>query len=534
MAGRITQIATEVVRSGNPLFRATQVTTEVLRSGISNTLITQLSTEVLRGGNSNFRATQLVIEVLRSNSIRLVGTTDTLVFTPTISYTKVANEVQQYLIFTENFDSNVIHPARSLKTSSVFGQKNARFGSYIFGTFDKVPINVSLSQTLTFTSTSTEVTVRTGSISDTLVFTPVDSGEDVKLLNQNLVFNQSVSNYVIHNESISQTLSFNQFVARVIPVSISQSIPFSDIPNKINYPKRIKDSILGQKETRLGKFVFGAVGPGQNKALQDNINFVQTFITQDFRYPSLSQVLNLISLVSGVRARFGTSTQNLSFNEILSYQKYSIRVLHDNLTFNQTITYQKIKILTLNDHLLLSDVFARRMNYGRTISDTLIFKDPNIIIPATSVGFTGYGGPIIIPTANGVVVRKRTTLQGRHQTILLPPANLSDSITSDLDVSIKRTMTRRVYTYIKTSNRVKIRYNFWISYLKYQELKRFILNNGNDLINITNWKGEQFVGFLINNPFSLSSKSRRAGKDVEKVDVNLEFDLYPLNTGSGR
>jgi len=66
MAGRSSQIVTEVLRAGASYARATQLTAEVLRTGGSTARASQVVTEILRSG-AQPRCTQLVIEALIPN-----------------------------------------------------------------------------------------------------------------------------------------------------------------------------------------------------------------------------------------------------------------------------------------------------------------------------------------------------------------------------------------------------------------------------------------------------------------------------------
>jgi len=114
------------------------------------------------------------------------------------------------------------------------------------------------------------------------------------------------------------------------------------------------------------------------------------------------------------------------------------------------------------------------------------------------------------------------TIYSRYSGIILDAPVFDDSIISQNRINFYKTMTRVAYTYVQTTNRVSLKYNYVIDRRKALELRNFIQSNiAQDLI-LTTWENKVYQGKFGTNPIELVS-DRRYGHGNEAVTVSIEF-----------
>jgi len=94
-----------------------------------------------------------------------------------------------------------------------------------------------------------------------------------------------------------------------------------------------------------------------------------------------------------------------------------------------------------------------------------------------------------------------------------PLFNDSEGLTSSL--SLNRTMGGNVYTYIKTSTRKKIVFNFEFTRQKGLEFRAFLRSYFSSTIRLTDHLGSIFIGKFTSNPFELTSPGNYQNIQIE-------------------
>jgi hypothetical protein len=101
---------------------------------------------------------------------------------------------------------------------------------------------------------------------------------------------------------------------------------------------------------------------------------------------------------------------------------------------------------------------------------------------------------------------------------VLPNPDFGD-IDADLnEMKLERSMMGGVYTYIKTKSEKLLTYNFRLHRSKYYELEAFYENTIAQPIQLDNWKGETWVGYIINDVLDNTEKRKYDN------EVTIEFE----------
>lgn len=115
---------------------------------------------------------------------------------------------------------------------------------------------------------------------------------------------------------------------------------------------------------------------------------------------------------------------------------------------------------------------------------------------------------------------------GCQTTVIMPSPNWGDSIEATATLNALRSMNGTLYTYVKNKEgRKRLQWDFTISRHKAIELRSFIKVYYSSIIRIVDHNNDQWLGYLLNNPFEFSA----SGKAVdfpgdETMDITLEFE----------
>ncbi len=103
-------------------------------------------------------------------------------------------------------------------------------------------------------------------------------------------------------------------------------------------------------------------------------------------------------------------------------------------------------------------------------------------------------------------------------TMKMPSANLGDDIAPQIKVTIRNSMTNKIYSTIKTNNRVKVSWDFSLTNAKARELVEFANTYNSVFWRIYDWNDTCYRVMLMTNPLPITLVGRNS------VNVRLEFE----------
>lgn len=524
---RITQEYVEVLAGGNAQARLTQEYVEVLTSGNAQARITQEYVEVLAGADSRSRVTQEYVEVLASfradlvesasNTLvfnqaagvaKAIGTSSTLALTQTVS---IELEVFKRLISTLVLNSvvtrNIVRAKSISNTVSLTG--------LALGINSKSALNnliYSQSATYDITKRAQNVLQLTQTVQrNTILFRRVISLFEC--------FQAIASGPNTFRRSLSNTLSYvgvatgNAVKLARTTVVFAQTVTVNKVRETVNSIAWANNAIARRDYTRNASnfFVVGhRLRVSKVKVLSANsvLSFFQVLLRQRIRTAVASSSLNL--------------TQDL-------VQSRFFRSLNHNLTLNHTVVSQRIVLRSVTQSFQLTQSATLTRTANLSASSNLQFLSGH----QKNIGFPSSGPiTIIIPPVQAIIVKKLVILKGTNLAITLPRPEFDDSDAFPGKINILRfkTGSRKVYK-TDTSRRV-LSYTFVLQSKKITELKAFIAAYNSLPFNMENWKGELWYVLFNSNPFTFVEESYWEENDFtgkNKFRITLSMEGIRLN-----
>lgn len=118
-------------------------------------------------------------------------------------------------------------------------------------------------------------------------------------------------------------------------------------------------------------------------------------------------------------------------------------------------------------------------------------------------------------------------------TSILPNPQFKDIRKTESSVQIKRTMTGRVVTYIKPSDRITLTLPFKLTRMKSLELENFISSYQSTKWHITLYDGSEWEALLIGEPVIREAVARLGANETlvgrEQIETTLTFSALRLN-----
>jgi len=112
---------------------------------------------------------------------------------------------------------------------------------------------------------------------------------------------------------------------------------------------------------------------------------------------------------------------------------------------------------------------------------------------------------------------------GMVATTVLPSPDLGDNEALKNRLDIHKSMTGLRRTYVNSSDRNTLTYNFKITRSKALELEEFIKAYNSEQWRVTSYDGRVWIVNLMNNPFQFTSISK-AGPRRETLTVQLQLE----------
>lgn len=198
-------------------------------------------------------------------------------------------------------------------------------------------------------------------------------------------------------------------------------------------------------------------------------------------------------------------------------QQANVRRFSDKLIFTETINAKRIHSRSITQSLDLIETIVRRATTNRVVTQSLDLTDVDV-----------RRSNLIIPVVSGVLVANTVIMQSGSSSIALPAAEFDDGESNVSSLDLKRSMNGLTYTFIKSTDRRRLRHAYILDHTKALELYNFLSSVHADQIHITNWKGQVWVGKLKQMPIELNFADRR-GNNVEKVEIELEFEAVKIS-----
>jgi hypothetical protein len=219
-------------------------------------------------------------------------------------------------------------------------------------------------------------------------------------------------------------------------------------------------------------------------------------------------------------------TANISEVLTLSEKAYKLYDARDHLTIIQTLAKVGTYYRNINERLIITEYSEPTGNfYSRNIAEVLEIKHG--MERLSNIGnFT-----VWIPEAIMTLVPKKCVVilevPLTSSAIVLPCPTFND-IDEDMNkVIIKQSMNNLLYTYVRQNELQRLKYDFIVGRAKILQLEAFLQMNIAAIINLTNWKGEQWVGQITNEPINMTGKSLYE-YEAERYDVTLEFQGFKI------
>lgn len=122
-----------------------------------------------------------------------------------------------------------------------------------------------------------------------------------------------------------------------------------------------------------------------------------------------------------------------------------------------------------------------------------------------------------------MTVKLQAPYPGIQVTSILPSPEFSDTKGQKIALTVNRSMTGTVRTYVKTNSRFGLTMVFILTRAKSLEVREFIRQFNAEHILLTTHRGEKWDVYLMNNPFEFGFQGR-AAPDGERVEITLEFE----------
>lgn len=193
---------------------------------------------------------------------------------------------------------------------------------------------------------------------------------------------------------------------------------------------------------------------------------------------------DILAFTENSKARFSrarTITESLTLTENLVKSRLFFSVT-DTLILSETSVKDLKKNRTVSDNLSLSETLTVPRVLARTVSDALTFLSN---IPTTSGNITYNRPEVMLYKKEDLFV-----LTGVNRAITLPNPEFNDSESNDNTLTLLRSRSGRIYTYINRQATNTLTYSFILTRNKSVELKKFFDSEKTNQIKLQNHKGE--------------------------------------------
>lgn len=379
-------------------------------------------------------------------------------------------------------------------------------------------VSYALADTLTFADTMTEVLSKT--FKDVLDF---DS-----LFTYNAVFHRGWTDQVTFTDGLlyhatlhpvgTDTLTLVDSFGGVVVSSISDALSLADaISATVSHPL-LETLTLGD--------TFSANKVQFRSYDADVIIFNESLTNHHITFATINDDLTLLDSETGIRIK------SAAMNDSVTFTDHAFRTLievltTDILTFSDTLSQHTnfnkhlADVLTFTDTLHENVVFRRSIGDALTLNDGFLVKiiqgDPHPSPPDNVQPIPGGGYQGVITVFPQVVIT------GVTKSIILPAPEFNDFEAAQGKIAVLRTMMGRFRVYSKRTDREKVNWHFVLPKFKADEFQAFILDEINNDLDITDFKGNKWHAKILSDSVDFTETGRWEPCG-NKVEVTIEFE----------
>lgn len=324
-----------------------------------------------------------------------------------------------------------------------------------------------------------------------------------------LIPSQSVSLNTTIRRTIAQTLVLNQNANGNNSTNASNTLTLSQSASA-QTTRIATNTLVITQSLVLAKTV--------GRTISHVLTITQQKLVNASRDIHANNVIGFNQFAKGNKVLVAEAENELTLSQYLTLDVFAEEI-DQTITITQDVDCSKLSTISASNILVLSQSLVLSKNIVREVSQTITFL--NNIIKSN--------GQVIVPPAQGVLVKKLVVLRSNDSVITLPPPEFGDSKALSNTINIKRTMTGDRYVYKRTNPVQKLNYSFIFDREKALELREFVLNNNSKQLTLTNWKGEIWKVQLTNNPFQFSEDGIWNCSRGNKSSISLEFQGVKVN-----
>lgn len=322
----------------------------------------------------------------------------------------------------------------------------------------------------------------------------------------------SIRNNVIHIK-VTSNIHLNDNVIDQSPIVQEEIVQSVHI--KTTTESRVVPHAQFQNNIIVTQTIIGRISPNRQN-ITDNIQLSQSMHVS----PINLSVTSNIQVTD--RARLTEITVHHFINVSQKINRKTFKYFVDSLSFSQTIAPNLVFDRNIRDDLLIVQSVSRNIIYERDIVQKLILPDDHY---DRFISLLDY--PIPLPVAVGTIDMAVMVLTGKYGSITLPTPEFDDSDGNIQSINVVRTTQGSTYTFVKSSDRRKLEYNFRISLAKSFELRAFLIANLSETFVIQDWKSNTWIAKFVGNPHDLEAEGRWS-KENEVIRVDLEFEAVKV------
>ncbi len=376
-----------------------------------------------------------------------------------------------------------------------------------------------VSESLTLSQSATKTMSYGRNISETITFGETDSDSDTfnKNVSETLTLTLTLTETKSKFKPIAETLTLVELAQGRLPGIMFVNMPlliefFETVDRSVTYHRNISETltIVETPFVRLPEIF--------NLTINEALIINQSAATNKTLQKNVSQALTLNeTIVRGARHRKNIF-ENLVFVEHkAAFKTKETGAISESLDLNETLSFVKWIRPTIHETLHLSESLTRSNIYNRAISEVLPLRGG--MTKTLKIGDTTYE----VHEVEVVRVPKTcfVALEGTSA-IVLPCPELSDTEANLNSQVLKRSMNNILYSYVRRNDLQKLSYTFLIGRPKALDLQDFVDAHIDQIITLTNWKGEIWKVKITSSPLQFTSQGRFENEG-ERWGVTLEF-----------